>query len=84
MTIAFTHITQSLPSDVTAEIIELPTISKALLLNEIASEVTEAIDGFEILSLSATTTQWLKSLTIRESLILVQTLARMITDEVQK
>ena len=74
----------SLPSDVTAEITELPTISKALLLNEIASEVLEAIDGFEILSLSATTTQWLKSLTVRESLLLVQSLAQSISDEVKK
>lgn len=74
----------SLPLDVTAEITELPTISKALLLNEITSEVLEAIDGFEILDLSATTTQWLKSLTIRESLILVQALAQQISAEVSK
>ena len=84
MTIAPALIPQSLPSDVTAEITELPTISKALLLNEISSEVLEAIDGFEILSLSATTTQWLKALNIRESLILVPLLARLITEEVKK
>lgn len=84
MTIAPPLIPQSLPSDVTAEIIELPTISKALLLNEMSSEILEAIDGFEILDLSATTTQWLKSLTICESLIIVQLLARMISDEVKK
>lgn len=67
-----------LPRDIADEICELTPIAKAMLLVEQSDEVLEALDGFPILHLSASTTQWLKALSILESLQLIQALSQSI------
>ena len=73
-----------LPQEVAAEICQLSPIAKALLLVESSDQVLETIDGFLVLDLSATTTQWLKSLTTIQTLQLVENLSLMLMSEVQK
>ncbi len=73
-----------LPHEVAMEISELPSIGKSLLMHELSDRVLEAMDGLLILDLSATTTQWLKSLTTLETLQLVQNLSLMLMSEVKR
>ncbi len=73
-----------LPKDVAAEICNLPTESKSMLLSELAEDVLEAVDGFPSLALSATSTQWLKSLTTCDRLKTIESLSVMIISEVEK
>lgn len=72
------------PHDSALEICELPAISKAMLICELIDEVIERIDGFPALDLSATTTQWLKSITTRESLQVIENLALQLISEVKR
>ncbi len=67
---------RALPSDVAEEVLSLSTASKAMLLLEIADEVNERLPEFPDLNLSATSTQWLKALSILESLQLIQSLSQ--------
>ena len=73
-----------LPKDIADEICELPTQSKAMLMLETADDILEKLDGFPSLMLSNTTTQWLKSLSQREQLQLIENLALMLTSEVKQ
>jgi hypothetical protein len=67
-----------LPTAIADEICEQPTAAKAMILIEQAEDVLEKLDGFPSLLLSATTTQWLKSLSKIEQLELIENLAAMI------
>lgn len=67
---------RALPYDVAEEVLSLSTASKAMLLLEIADEVNERLPEFPDLNLSATSTQWLKALSIIESLQLIQSLSQ--------
>lgn len=71
-----------LPRDIADEICELPPIAKAMLLVEQSDEVLEAIEGFTILDLSASTTQWLKAIGKRDRLQLIENLALQLMSEV--
>ncbi|MFM7888681.1 MAG: hypothetical protein ACKPCM_18765 [Pseudanabaena sp.] len=73
---------RALPNDVAEEILGLTTSSKAMLLLEIADEVNEKLPEFPALNLSATSTQWLKALSIIESLQLIQSLSQAMLLEI--
>lgn len=73
-----------LPKDIADEICELPTQSKAMLLIETADDILEKLDGFPALMLSNTTTQWLRSLGMREQLQLIENLTLMLISEVKQ
>lgn len=73
---------RALPHDVAEEILSLTTSSKGMLLVELTDEVNEKLDGFPDLNLSATSTQWLKALSIVESLQLIQSLAQSMLLEI--
>ena len=79
-----TRLSIPLPKHVAAEICNLPTVSKAMLLVELAEEVLETIDGFPVLALSATSTQWLKALPTCHRLQTIENLALMLISEVKK
>jgi len=64
-----------LPTDVADEICEEPTAAKAMLLLQTIDDVLEKMDGFPHLLLSATTTQWLSSLSTIHQLQLIENLA---------
>jgi hypothetical protein len=70
-----------LPTDIADEICDQPTAAKAMLLLEVADELLEKLDGFPSLMLSATTTQWVKSLGKREQCQLIENLALMLMCE---
>ncbi|MFN8975686.1 MAG: hypothetical protein ACK5W8_13570 [Pseudanabaena sp.] len=72
-----TQAPRALPHDVADEIFTLTPSSKAMLLMELSDEVNENLDGSDLL-LSATSTQWLKALSILESLQLIQVLSQSI------
>jgi hypothetical protein len=72
------------PNDCAQEIFDLPPISKAMLVCELIDEVIDKVDGIPVLDLSATTTQWLKAVTVRESLQIIENLALMLMSEVKK
>ena len=73
-----------LPTDIADEICDQPTAAKAMLLIEQAEDVLEKLDGFEPLLLSATTTQWVRSLTTIQQMQLIENLALMLISEVNK
>ncbi|MDX2254695.1 MAG: hypothetical protein NW214_04185 [Pseudanabaenaceae cyanobacterium bins.39] len=73
-----------LPRDVADEICDLPTCSKARLLGELSEEVLEQIEQYPSLMLSATTTQWLKSLTLSQTCQVLENLALMLINEVSQ
>jgi hypothetical protein len=79
-----THLLTSFPLDVAKEILALSPSAKALLMNELTDEIAEKIDGFEVPNLSATTTQWLKSLTVSEALAIITGLSSQLFLEVTK
>ena len=65
-----------LPSEAIAqEVFNLDPTPKAMLLNELASTVLEAQEGLQMLPLSADATQWIKSLTLIDSLTIIECLA---------
>jgi hypothetical protein len=65
-----------LPSEAIAnEVFALEQTPKAMLLNELTSTVLEAQEGFKILNLSADATQWIKSLTVIDTLTIIECLA---------
>ena len=70
-----------LPADVADEICEEPTAAKAMLLLQTIDDVLEKMDRFPELLLSATTTQWLSSLSTIHQLQLIENLALMIMSE---
>ncbi len=72
------------PHDSALELCELPAISKAMLICELIDDVIEKLDGFPVLDLSATTTQWLKATNSRETLQIIENLALMLMSEVQE
>lgn len=78
------RLTVVLPQDCAVEVIELAPIGKAMLMCELVDEVIEKIDGFPALDLSASTTQWLKSLTTREALQVIENLALQLMGDIQK
>ncbi|WP_055077189.1 hypothetical protein [Pseudanabaena sp. 'Roaring Creek'] len=71
-----------LPRDIADEICELPAIAKAMLLLETADDIVEKTHGFPVLPLSATTTQWLKAISKRDQLQLIENLALQLMSEV--
>lgn len=71
-----------LPIAIADEICEQPTAAKAMILIEQAEDVLDQNHGFPELLLSATTTQWLSSLGIREQLQLCENLSLMLISEV--
>ncbi|OIP78245.1 MAG: hypothetical protein AUK48_02105 [Oscillatoriales cyanobacterium CG2_30_44_21] len=73
-----------IPNDCAQEFFDLPPISKAMLVCELIDEVIDKVDGIPVLDLSATTTQWLKAVTLRESLQIIENLALMLMSEVKK
>lgn len=73
---------RSLPHDVAEEVLNLTTASKAMLLMELADEVNERLPEFPDLNLSATSTQWLRSLSIIESLQLIRVLSQSMLLEI--
>ena len=65
-----------LPSEAIAkEVFDLELTPKAVLLNELTDSVLEAQEGFKVLNLSADATQWIKSLTIIDTLTIIECLA---------
>lgn len=78
------RLSAALPPDVAEEICQLPPSAKALLMNELTDEIAEKIEGFDVPNLSATSTQWLKSLTVRESLQVVENLSLQLMVEVKR
>lgn len=65
-----------LPSEAIAkEVFDLELTPKAMLLNELTDTVLEAQEGFKILKLSADATQWIKSLTLIDTLTIIECLA---------
>jgi hypothetical protein len=65
-----------LPSEAIAnEVFALEQTPKAMLINELTSSVLEAQEGFKILNLSADATQWIKSLTVIDTLTIIECLA---------
>ena len=72
------------PRPVLKEILSLSPSAKALLMNELTDEVAERIEGFEVPNLSATSTQWLKSLNTRETLSIIKELSEQLLSEVAK
>ncbi|WP_103666430.1 hypothetical protein [Pseudanabaena sp. BC1403] len=77
-------ILSDLPLPVLEEILSLSSSAKALLMNELTDEVAERIEGFEVPNLSATSTQWLKSLNTRETLAIIKELSEQLLSEVTK
>jgi hypothetical protein len=73
-----------LPTDISDEICGQTTPAKAMLLILTAEDVLEKIEGFPDVNLSATTTQWLRSINILEQLQLIENLALMLMSEVKK
>jgi hypothetical protein len=73
-----------LPHDIALEICELSPSAKALLMNELTDEIAEKIEGFEVPNLSATTTQWLKALSVAEALKIIQELSIQLLLDVNK
>jgi len=71
-----------LPTDIADEICDQPTEAKLMLLLETADDLLEKVDGFPSLLISATTTQWLRSLGKREQLQLIENLALMVMNEI--
>ena len=69
------------PKEVAEELVLLSPVSKARLLLDLGDEITEKIDGFPE-TLSATTMQWLKSLTTKEAIHTIQDLATLLINEV--
>ena len=68
-----------LPSEAIAnEVFGLEATPKAMLLNELTDTVLEAQEGFKVLNLSSDATQWVKSLTIIETLTIIECLAHSI------
>jgi hypothetical protein len=78
------RLSAALPPDVAEEICQLSPNAKALLMNELTDEIAEKIEGFDVPNLSATSTQWLKSLTVRESLQVVENLSLQLMTEVKR
>ncbi len=72
------------PHDSALELCELPAISKAMLICELIDDVIDKLDGFPVLDLSASTTQWLKAVTTRETLQIIESLALMLMSDVDK
>lgn len=65
-----------LPSEAIAnEVFALELTPKAMLLNELTDSVLEAQEGFKVLNLSSDATQWIKSLTIIDTLTIIEYLA---------
>ncbi|NMF60158.1 hypothetical protein [Pseudanabaena yagii] len=65
-----------LPSEAIAkEVFSLELTPQAVLLNELTDSVLQAQEGFKVLNLSADATQWIKSLTIIDSLTIIECLA---------
>jgi hypothetical protein len=52
-----------------------------MLLNELTDSVLEAQDGFKILNLSSDATQWVKSLTVIDTLIIIESLSRSLASD---
>ncbi|PZU92564.1 MAG: hypothetical protein DCE90_17945 [Pseudanabaena sp.] len=73
-----------IPNDCAQEVFDLPAISKAMLVCELIDDVIDKIDGLPVLNLSATTTQWLKAITTREALQIIENLSLQLMSEVQK
>jgi hypothetical protein len=73
-----------LPRAVADEICDMPTCAKARLLGDLAQEVIESIEEYPALDLSATSSQWLKSLTTRQACQVLENLALMLISEVSK
>ena len=68
-----------LPSEAIAnEVFGLEATPKAMLLNELTDSVLEAQEGFKVLNLSSDATQWVKSLTIIDTLTIIECLAHSI------
>jgi hypothetical protein len=72
-----------LPTDIADEICDQPTAAKAMLLIEQAEDVLEKLEGFPNLLLSATTTQWVRSLSTIQQMQLIENLALMLMSEVE-
>jgi hypothetical protein len=70
-----------LPNAIADEICEQPPAAKAMLMLEMADDFLEKMDGFPALQLSATTTQWLRSLGKRDQLQLIENLAMQLMSE---
>lgn len=65
-----------LPSEAIAkEVFELESTPKALLLNELTDSVLQAQEGIKVLNLSSDATQWIKSLTMIDTLTIIECLA---------
>jgi hypothetical protein len=77
-------ILSNFPLPVLKEILSISPSAKALLMNELTDEVAERIEGFEVPNLSATSTQWLKSLNTRETLAIIKELCEQLLLEVTK
>ncbi|MBD2152385.1 hypothetical protein H6F44_20020 [Pseudanabaena sp. FACHB-1277] len=69
------------PQDVAEEICDQPTPAKAMLLAQLGEEVLERFEAYPYLLLSATTTQWLKALTLRQTLQFIENLSLMLMSE---
>jgi hypothetical protein len=68
-----------LPSEAIAnEVFGLESTPKAMLLNELTDSVLQAQEGFKTLTLSSDATQWVKSLTIIDTLTVIECLAHSI------
>jgi hypothetical protein len=71
-----------LPSEAIAkEVFALELTPKAMLLNELTDSVLEAQEGFKILNLSSDATQWVKSLTVIDTLIIIESLSRSLVSD---
>jgi hypothetical protein len=79
-----TTILSEFPLPVLKEILALSPSAKALLMNELSDEVSERIEGFEVPNLSATSTQWLKSLNVEGTLAIIKDLSEQLLLEVSK
>lgn len=74
------QLSQVFPIDVADEICGLSPVSKAMLMYELADDLSEKLDGFPD-QFSATTTQWLKALSMKESIQVIENLAQMLKVE---
>ncbi|WP_055075283.1 hypothetical protein [Pseudanabaena sp. 'Roaring Creek'] len=74
------QLSQVFPTDVANEICGLSPVSKAMLMYELADDLSEKLDGFPD-QFSATTTQWLKALSMKESIQTIENLAQMLKVE---
>jgi len=68
------------PSEVADEICGLTPVSKAMLMYELSDDISEKIEGFPD-QFSATTTQWLKALSLKESVQVIENLAHLLKIE---